>query len=73
LTIVNPVDGGTLASSPSAPTGDNDWQRVELSFKTGPTSEAITLKIGRGSCGDNTVCPMFGTIWYDDFYLKPRS
>ena len=27
----------------------------------------------RNSCSDSPVCPIFGTVWYDDFNLKPRK
>lgn len=70
LVITDARGSGTLALSESAPTGTNDWQRVALSFKTGPTTEAVVLTIGRAACTDTANCPMFGTIWYDDFNLK---
>jgi tetratricopeptide (TPR) repeat protein len=73
VAILDAMDDSALASSPPAATGSTDWQRVALSFKTGPKTEAIILRINRDSCGENTVCPMFGTIWYDDFNLKPGS
>ncbi len=70
--ISDAVDGAVLATSTNAPDGDSDWQRVSLSFKTGAKSEAVRLAITRGSCSNDTpVCPIFGTVWYDDFNLKP--
>jgi tetratricopeptide (TPR) repeat protein len=63
----------SLATSDPAPTGNNDWQRINLSFKTGAKSEAIRIRISRSSCVDSPVCPIFGTVWYDDFDLKPRK
>lgn len=69
--VVQIADGTvTLASSEPAPTGTNDWQRVALSFKTGPATEAVVLTIVRAECSDESNCPMFGAIWYDDFNLK---
>jgi tetratricopeptide (TPR) repeat protein len=70
--IADATTGAGLAASAAAPNGDNDWQRAFLSFKSGPKTEAVLLNITRGSCGpDNPVCPIFGTVWYDDFDLKP--
>lgn len=66
-------DRKNLATSEPAPDGNNDWQRVALSFKTGAKTEAITINVDRASCGDNQVCPIFGTAWYDDFNLKRRK
>ena len=63
----------SLGNSEPAPTGNNNWQRIALSFKTGAKSEAIRIRISRSSCVDSPVCPIFGTVWYDDFDLKPRK
>jgi tetratricopeptide (TPR) repeat protein len=71
--IVNAGDDAALAGSAGAPSGTNDWQRISLSFKTGDKTEAIKVKMVRNSCGDSPVCPIFGTVWYDDFDLKPRQ
>jgi len=59
-----------LASSLPASTGTNDWQRMTLDFKTSPTCDGVILKVSRGSCEKEQVCPIFGTIWYDDFSLQ---
>jgi carbohydrate binding protein with CBM4/9 domain/tetratricopeptide repeat protein len=73
VVIADATDETTLASSAAAPNGDNDWQRISLSFRTGAKSEALRLKINPTSCEDKSVCPIFGTVWYDDFDLKPRK
>lgn len=70
ILIVNANDNVTLAGSTPAPSGNNNWQRVSLSFKTGEKTEAIRVKMVRNSCNDSPVCPIFGTVWYDDFDLK---
>ena len=70
VAITDARDASVLASSPQAPTGSHDWQVVSLTFKTPPATQAITVRISPASCGENTVCPMFGAIWYDDFTLK---
>ncbi len=71
--IVNAGDDKGLAGSTPAPTGNSDWQRISLSFKTGEKTEAVKVKMVRNSCADSPVCPIFGTVWYDDFDLKPRK
>lgn len=79
--VVQIVDGGNgaiLASSDAAPSGNNDWNRIGLTFKTGSTSEAVTVRIVRASCGQENagevqVCPIFGTVWYDDFSFKRHN
>lgn len=71
--IIDPVDGSQIAASPPAANGNSDWQRIVLSFKTGPKTEALTVRIGRASCGEEPVCPIFGSVWYDDFILQRRG
>ena len=73
VVIANAADESWLVESPRAPSGNNNWQRISLSFKTGPNMEAVKVKMMRNSCPDSPVCPIFGTAWYDDFDLKPRK
>jgi tetratricopeptide (TPR) repeat protein len=72
--IVDAVDGSVLAVSQPAPAGFNEWQRLALPFRTGAKTDGILIRVKRASCGeDNPTCPIFGTLWYDDFNLKRRS
>lgn len=72
IVIEDAGDGAELAGSAKLPTGDNDWSQISLSFKTGPKTEAIRVKVYRSPCDEeNPVCPIFGTVWYDNFSLKP--
>jgi len=73
VVVADATDETIIASSEPAPSGSNDWQRISLSFKSGAKTEAVRLKINPTSCADNSVCPIFGTVWYDDFDLKPRK
>ena len=68
--VVNAADDALLAGSAPAPSGTNNWQRVAFVFKTGPKAEAVRLRMIRNTCPDSAVCPIFGTVWYDDFDLK---
>jgi tetratricopeptide (TPR) repeat protein len=70
IQISDASDQSVLATSNPAEIGSNGWQRVTLSFKTGEKSQAVVVRIARASCGENTVCPIFGTVWYDDFDLS---
>ena len=73
ITILSATDSATLASSPPLPTGTNDWQRIVLDFKTKPKSDGVIVKLTRQPCEDASVCPIFGTVWYDDFNLQRSS
>lgn len=63
-------DATVLASSPTIPNGTSDWQAVAVDFKTPPKSEAIVVRVIRAPCGADSICPIFGTVWYDDFNLQ---
>jgi tetratricopeptide (TPR) repeat protein len=70
ISIFSATDNAPLVSSPPLPTGTNDWQRIALDFKTKPKSDGVIVKLVRESCNETKVCPIFGTVWYDDFNLQ---
>jgi carbohydrate binding protein with CBM4/9 domain/tetratricopeptide repeat protein len=69
ILVLDAADSNPLATSPPAPSGTNEWQKLSVDFKT-KNSDAITIIIGRLPCSVGDVCPIFGTVWYDDFILK---
>ncbi|MFN2454899.1 MAG: tetratricopeptide repeat protein [Pyrinomonadaceae bacterium] len=71
IQVLNGVDGNQLGSSQPLPIGTNDWRQETIDFIAGAKTEAIILRTNRASCttGDE-VCPIFGTVWYDDFNLQ---
>ena len=73
--ILDANGGAELLSTPPAPNGTNDWTRISSTFKTGEKTEAVILKIVRTSCSteETPVCPIFGSVWYDDFSYKRRK
>lgn len=73
VSMVNAADDAYLGGSPPAPSGNNGWQRISFFFKTGPITEAVKVRMVRNTCADSAVCPIFGTVWYDDFDLKSRK
>jgi hypothetical protein len=73
IQITDAGDKSVLAYSEVAGTGDNDWKRVATSIKTGPTTQAVMVRIMRGACDDTPVCPIFGMMWYDDFRFQRRN
>lgn len=73
IQVLNANDNEVLASSTEAPTGDKDWQPVSVQFTTPSKTQAVIIQIVRGKCVDTEVCPIFGTLWYDDFSLKRRN
>jgi tetratricopeptide (TPR) repeat protein len=71
VTISDSVDNLQLIASRPLPTGTNDWQLVTLDFKTKPKHEGVSLGLMRAACeAQEPICPIFGTVWYDDFNLQ---
>jgi hypothetical protein len=71
LVAVKDLAGQLLASSSPVAGGTHDWQAVTLTFKSRPKEEGIEISFAREPCGEkDPVCPIFGTVWYDDFTLQ---
>lgn len=70
LMIQDAVDNATLAETVPLPSGTNDWQKVTFEFRTNPKHDGITIGFRRAPCGEEQICPIFGTVWYDDFSLQ---
>jgi Flp pilus assembly protein TadD len=73
LLAVKDLAGQLLAASPPGPVGTTDWQPVTLTFKTPAKQEGILITFYREACGKDPVCPIFGSVWYDDFNLQRLS
>ena len=69
IMIFDAADGTLLNSSAPLPTGTHDWQKIALDFKT-KNGDGLTVTIGRLTCSVGDICPLFGTVWYDDFDLQ---
>ena len=70
LNVVDAVDGLALVTSKPLPSGTNNWQQVSLDFTTNPKHDGITVGFSRASCGEMEICPIFGSVWYDDFNFQ---
>jgi Flp pilus assembly protein TadD len=70
ISILEGAEGTVLASSAPLPVGTSEWRLVSIDFKTTPKTEAIVIITNRETCSSETVCPIFGIVWYDDFNLQ---
>lgn len=70
LMVQDAVSSTTVVETVPLPSGTNDWQKVTLEFKTNPKHDGITIGFRRAPCADGQICPIFGTVWYDDFSLQ---
>lgn len=73
VTITDELDGKVLVNSATPALGTNDWQVVKFSFKTGAKTQAVTMRLQRNECAQDASCPIYGTVWYDNFNLQRRS
>ncbi len=70
IEVEEATDGTPLGGSEPLAAGSSDWQKVTFDFDTKSRTEAVRVRISRGGCGAAPVCPIFGTVWYDDFNLR---
>lgn len=73
VAIFDEVEGKVLAKAEGLQGGTNNWQLMKVSFKTGPKTQAITMRLQRQACAPDSSCPIFGTVWYDNFNLQRRG
>lgn len=64
-------DGKVLGESQSVEPGKTDWRQITVDFRTPPDVDGVTVRIARAPCTmQGAMCPIFGTVWYDDFNLQ---
>ena len=68
IQVFNANDNRIVAPSEAFPTGTNEWKEYKIEFVAPANAQAVIVGTGRVFCGTN--CPIFGTIWYDDFRLE---
>ena len=75
IQILDANSGEALGTTAMAPSGSNDWNRMGFNFRTGDKTQAITIKVMRFTCSneETPICPIFGSVWYDDFTIKRRN
>jgi len=72
LTVVDAKNNQALAASENFPTGTTAWSKLHVEFAALPTSQAATIRLQRSNC-DSSPCPIFGTLWLDEFYIEPTQ
>ena len=70
IEVLDPGDNRLIAaSSPSIPTGTNDWQEFRIDFKAPDGSDGFVVRLARSYCEG---CPLVGLLWLDDFSLTKK-
>lgn len=68
IEIINANDDKLIAAGKAFESGSTEsWQKQEIEFTAPPNAEGIMIRVGRAFCGNQ--CPLFGTIWLDDFLI----
>jgi hypothetical protein len=72
VTSAHRANPETVAASAKLPLGTTDWQSDTIDFKTTDSTRAIRLALKRANCAE-PLCPIFGSLWLDDFSLLATS
>ncbi|MDT5062873.1 MAG: hypothetical protein QOH63_3332 [Acidobacteriota bacterium] len=65
----NVKDSTQLAESDPLPPKTAPWQERSMDFATGKETQAVLVVLRRRSC-ESGPCPVFGSLWLDDFSLQ---
>ena len=69
IVITDANNNQLLAKSENFPTATTPWTKLNVNFTTLPTSQAAVIRLERNNC-DSSPCPIFGTLWLDEFYFE---
>jgi tetratricopeptide (TPR) repeat protein len=69
IVIADATNNQPLGKSENFPTATSPWTKLNINFTTLPTSQAAVIRLQRNSC-DSSPCPIFGTLWLDEFYVE---
>ena len=68
IEIVDANSNYVIVATPRFPLGSNEWQKMTVEFTVPEKCEGIMIRTTRIPCGE--LCPISGTIWYDDFKIS---
>lgn len=66
--VVDANDGTILAETDPIPP-KAEWTKLETTFKTSSSTEAIIVRLIRVPCSE-PICPISGKVWFDSFNLE---
>jgi tetratricopeptide (TPR) repeat protein len=69
IVITDATNNQLLGKSENFPTATTSWTKLNVTFTTLPTSQAAVIRLQRNNC-DSSPCPIFGTLWLDEFYIE---
>jgi len=72
ILVIDAINNQVLGRSENLPTATTPWRTVNLNFNTTSTSQAVIIRLQRNNC-DSSPCPIFGTLWLDEFHIEQSS
>jgi len=73
--IVQIIDAGQnekLGQSSRLPLATSSWEKFSVEFTTTAQTRAVRIILRRENCAE-PVCPIFGSLWLDDFSLQRQE
>ena len=69
ITAKDATNNQLLGKSENFPTATTEWRTLSFEFTTLANSQAAIIRLERNNC-DSAVCPIFGTLWLDQFRIE---
>ena len=69
LIVSDATNGQVLGKSENFPTATSPWTTLSFELTTLPNSRAAVIRLQRNNC-DSSQCPIFGTLWLDQFHIE---
>ncbi|MGQ0541515.1 MAG: O-antigen ligase family protein [Blastocatellia bacterium] len=65
------ADSQVLATEITLLPNSGNWTHASVSVESDSTTEALEIRLSRKTCPQG-ICPIFGTIWMDDFSIAVK-
>ena len=69
IVVNDATNNQLLGKSDNFPTATTPWTKLSFDFTTLPNSQAAVIRLQRSNC-DSSPCPIFGTLWLDEFSIE---
>ncbi len=69
ITVSDATNNQLLGKSENLPTATSPWVSLNFDFTTLSNSQAAVIRLQRNNC-DSSPCPIFGTLWLDQFHIE---
>jgi O-antigen ligase len=70
--ILKQPDLENIAKEANLSLEESGWVQSSIEFESGDRTEAVEIRLTRRVC-PQTLCPIFGQLWLDDFSLQKKN